>query len=426
MKVLVLGSGGREHALCWAISRSPGKPKVICAPGNAGTARIGANADFDLNDFEGIRDFCKSQRIDLVVVGPEDPLVAGVADVLRDGDIPVFGPSRFSAQLEGSKIFAKEFCVKYGIPTASFEVFDNAAKAHKYIDRRADGECVVKADGLAAGKGVIVCDDPFDAHAAVDTCFVDRKYGSAGDRIIIEERLRGFETTLLTLVAGPDYLRFPYSQDHKRAFDGNKGPNTGGMGVFAPTPKVIPEIDDIITAEIVEPAIRGLVEEGIDYSGCLYFGLMVTDEGPALLEFNVRFGDPEAQAILPLMEGDFLEALTACANMSLSDVSLMPSGKKAVAVVLASNGYPGKYDKGIDITDDINALESNKDLIVFHAGTARKNGKLLTSGGRVVAVTAIGDNFGECRDLAYDAIKQRKLKGLFYRTDIGRELVVTV
>jgi phosphoribosylamine--glycine ligase len=423
MHVLVLGSGGREHALAWAIARSPLKPKVTTAPGNAGTARLGGNIDLDLNDFAGIGDFCKEEKIDLVVIGPEAPLVAGLADPLRARGIPVFGPSGDAARLEGSKIFGKEFCRRHGIPTAAFKVFEKPDAAHSYIDRSRLETCVVKADGLASGKGVLVCDDPIDAHASVDTCMLDRKFGDAGDRIIIEDRLEGFETTLMTLVAGSRYFKFPYSQDHKRAYDGDKGPNTGGMGVFAPTPKVTPELDEQITREIVEPTIAAFAEDGIDYVGCLYFGIMVTEEGPYLLEFNCRFGDPEVQAVLPLVEGDFLAALVSCAHGELESGEVAASGKKAVAVILASKGYPEKYRKGVDVTADIRALEKDDRLIVFHAGTRREGKKVLTSGGRVVAVTAVADEFQECRRIAYDAIKARAMEGLFYRTDIGHELV---
>ncbi len=423
MHVLVLGSGGREHGLCRALAESKGENRVSCGPGNAGTAKIGTNIDLNPGEHDRLLEVCKEEGVDLVVVGPEDPLVAGIADVLREAGIPVLGPGGQAAQLEGSKIFAKQFCDRHSIQTAAFKIFDDADKAHKYIDKRSEEECIVKADGLAAGKGVIVCDDKFDAHAGVDTCFVDRKFGSAGDRIIIEERLAGFETTLLTLVSGSQYMKFPYSQDHKRAYDGDKGPNTGGMGVFAPTPKVTAELDEWITMNIVEPTIEGLVDDGIDYIGCLYFGLMVTEEGPAVLEFNVRFGDPETQAILPLMEGNFLEAVDGCANGNLENVKLTQSKKKALTVILASKGYPGKYSKGIDITEDIRALEENKNVIVVHAGTRQSDGKILTSGGRVVAVTALGSDFSECREIVYSAIDERELKDLFYRKDIGHELV---
>jgi len=423
MHVLVLGSGGREHALAWAISRSLGKPKITVAPGNAGTEALGENAELDCDSRSEVLDFCASNEVDLVVVGPEAPLVDGIADELRASKVAVFGPGKAGALLEGSKIFAKEFCERNGIPTADWRVFDDAGRAHKFIDKQVEEMCVVKADGLAQGKGAIVCDDPIDAHAAVDTILLERKFGDAGKRIIIEERLQGFETTLLALVAGPDCIRLPYSQDHKRAFDGNKGPNTGGMGVFAPTPKVTPDLDDLIMTEIVEPTVAGLQKESIDYRGCLYFGLMITENGPCLMEFNCRFGDPEAQAVLPLMEGDFLSALVAGSKGNLKGVRLSQSGRKSLAVILASEGYPEKYRKGVDITDDINALERNPDLIIFHAGTRKDGKKYLTSGGRVVAVTALGDDFRECRKKVYDAIAGCKLKGLFYRTDIGRELV---
>ena len=422
MKVLVLGSGGREHALAWAIARSPGKHQVICAPGNAGTAMTGSNAELDIDDHEGVVDFCKANDIDLVVVGPEAPLVAGIADVLRKNKFSVFGPGSQGANLEGSKIFAKEFCTRHGIPTAAYTVFDDADKAHRFIDKRREETSVVKADGLAAGKGVIVCDDPIDTHAAVDTIITERKFGAAGERVIIEDRLEGFETTLLTIVSGSHYLTLPYSQDHKRAYDGDKGPNTGGMGVFAPTPKVNDELDDWIISSIVEPTIEGLLAEGIDYTGCLYFGLMITEDGPYLLEYNCRFGDPEAQALFPLMEGDFAGALIAAVDGNMDKVSLKPSGKKALSVFLASNGYPGSYKKGVDISDSIAALDKNPDLIVFHAGTRCDGKSIFTSGGRVIAVTGLGDDFGECRNTVYGAIGALDLKGLFYRTDIGREL----
>ncbi len=423
MHVLVLGSGGREHALAWAVSRSPGKPKVTTAPGNAGTATISDNADLDLDDHHEIADYCQANDVDLVIVGPEAPLVAGVSDVLRDKGICVFGPGRDGAMIEGSKVFAKDFCKRYGIPTAAYKVFDDPDKAHKYIDKKIHDTAVVKADGLAAGKGVIVCDDPIDAHAAIDTIMTERKFGDAGIKAIIEGRLEGFETTLLTIVSGGSYIKLPYSQDHKRAFDGDKGPNTGGMGVFAPTPKVSEELDQLITTEIVEPTLAGLQKEGIEYNGCLYFGIMVTDEGPQVLEFNCRFGDPEVQAVLPLMAGDFLGAIESASRGELGDVDLTFSGMKALSVILASKGYPEKYKKGVDITEDISALEGNPDLIVFHAGTRRDGKRILTSGGRVVAVTALGADFRECREKAYEAVEARKLEGLFYRTDIGRELV---
>jgi phosphoribosylamine--glycine ligase len=283
-------------------------------------------------------------------------------------------------------------------------------------------EFVVKADGPAQGKGVMVCDDPIDAHAAIDTCMLDRKFGEAGKKIIIEERLKGFETTLLTLVAGDKYVKLPYSQDHKRAFDNDRGPNTGGMGVFAPTPKVNDSLDQKIIQEIVKPTVEGLKKDGIEYRGCLYFGLMVTGDGPILVEFNCRFGDPEVQAVLPLLEGDFLKALLECSDGDIKDMSLKYSGKKSLSVILASKGYPEKYVKGVDITSSLKALESDKDLIVFHAGTVREGRKVLTDGGRVIAVTGVAASFEECKSKVYTAIGSRPFDGLFYRKDIGREL----
>jgi len=423
MHVLVLGSGGREHALGWAIAQSKKKPEITTAPGNAGTASLGSNVDLDPEEHDEIIDFCKSNNVDLVVVGPEAPLVDGIADSLRQEKIAVFGPGSEAAMIEGSKVFAKEFCDRHGIPTASWKVFEDHEVAHKYIDKNDIMECVVKADGLAAGKGAIVCDDIIDAHSAMDTILLEKKFGSAGDRTILEDRLTGFETTLLTIVSGENYVKLPYSQDHKRAFDGDRGPNTGGMGVFAPTPKVSAELDEIITREIVEPTVRGLVEDGIEYNGCLYFGLMITDEGPFVIEYNCRFGDPEAQAVFPLMEGDWLEALRSTALGKTEKINLKPNGKKALTVILASEGYPDKYNKGVDITDDLDLLSADSNLVVFHAGTGKIVDRIITSGGRVLAVTALGNDFNECRNYAYDAIGKLKLKGMFYRKDIGHELV---
>lgn len=418
----ILGSGGREHALAWAIAGSPQKPEVTCIPGNAGTLKLGKNADVDLDELDEIVEFCKSCEIDFVVVGPEALLFEGVADKLRAANIPVFGPSAKSAVLESSKIFAKNFCRKHGIPTADYVVFERPDAAHRYIDKSGQETFVVKADGPAAGKGAFVCDDPIDAHAAVDTCMIDKKFGDSGKRIIIEERLTGFETTLMALVADGRAVKLPYSQDHKRAYDNDKGPNTGGMGVFAPTPKIDSALDYEITQQIVNPTLQGLMKDKIPYQGCLYFGIMVTDNGPYLIEYNCRFGDPEAQAVLPLISGDFLQALVATANNDISGIDLNFTNKKALCVILASKGYPESYRKGLDITKDLNALEKSKDLIIFHAGTTKDGKRVLTSGGRVIAVTAVDDAFTTCRKKVYDAIQAQKFEGLFYRKDIGREL----
>ncbi|MCX6647546.1 MAG: phosphoribosylamine--glycine ligase [bacterium] len=423
MNVLVIGSGGREHALVWAISRSPGNPTIFCAPGNAGTGALGTNTDLDSDDHEEVVKFCRDEKIGLVVIGPEAPLVDGLADTLRENKIRIFGPGKEGAMLEGSKVFSKGFCDRHGIPTAAYKVFEDYNKAHVFIDNSGLETCVVKADGLAAGKGAIVCDDSIDAHAAIDTILKERKFGDAGNQTIIEDRLSGFETTLLTLVSGSNYVKLLYSQDHKRAFDGDRGPNTGGMGVFAPTPKVTPELDEIITRDIIEPTIKGLADDKIDYMGCLYFGLMITDEGPYVIEYNCRFGDPEAQAVLPLMKGDFLNALKKASEGNLDGVDLRYSGKKALTVILASEGYPGKYTKGIAISNDIGPLEENENLIIFHAGTRRDGNLLFTNGGRVVAITALGDDFKQCRDQVYSSLAPLRLKGLFYRKDIGQELV---
>jgi phosphoribosylamine--glycine ligase len=378
--------------------------------------------ELDVDEHAEVIDFCRANDVDLVVIGPEAPLFRGLSDSLRDEDIRVFGPSAQAAMLEGSKSYGMEFCKRHGIPSPAFEVFDKPDAAHKYIDKSERETFVVKADGPAAGKGAMVCDDPIDAHAAVDTCMIDRKFGDSGKRVVVEERLEGFETTLLTLVAGRACFKLPYSQDHKRAYDDDKGPNTGGMGVFAPTPKVGPDLDKEITNRIVTPTVEAIAADGIDYWGCLYFGLMVTSEGPYLIEYNCRFGDPEAQAVLPLLEGDFLHALNACAGGDLQGTNLKSSSKKALSVTLASKGYPEKYRKGVDITQDVKALEADKNLIVFHAGTERDGRKLITSGGRVLAVTALGETFQECRSRVYTAIQARPFEGLFYRKDIGREL----
>ncbi|HEX9744441.1 MAG TPA: phosphoribosylamine--glycine ligase [bacterium] len=423
MHVLIIGSGGREHALGWAIYKSHHKPRITTIPGNAGTSRVGHNVDLDIDNFDGIAEYAFKNEVDLVVVGPEAPLVAGLADALIVKGIKVFGPVAEAAVVEGSKVFTKEFCARHGIPSADYVLFDDAEAAHKFVNDRAEETCVVKVDGLAAGKGAIVCDDKIDAHSAVDTCLVEKKFGDAGNRIIIEDRLTGFETTLLTLVAGNEYRKFLYSQDHKRAYDGDRGPNTGGMGVFAPTPKISDEMDARITKEILEPTLNGLIEEGINYTGCLYFGLMITDGGPNLIEYNCRFGDPEAQAVLPLMDGDFLDALIACTEKKLGEIELKPSGKKSLTVILASEGYPDEYEKGLDITEQVLELEETNDLLVFHAGTRQGAGKISTSGGRVLAVTAVDTDFEKCRKKLYYKINGINFVGLFYRQDIGHELV---
>lgn len=416
MNVLVVGGGGREHAFVWKISQSPRVNKIFCAPGNAGIAQLAECLPIDPTDIQALLSAVEEKKVDLTVVGPEAPLVAGLADVLEANGHRVFGPRKSAAILEGSKVFAKNFMSRHGIPTAAFEVFESAAKAEEYITANID-RCVVKADGLAAGKGVIVAASKQEALAAVREIMVDKAYGSAGDQILVEELLEGEEVSVLAFSDGHTIVPMVSSQDHKRVFDGDRGPNTGGMGAYSPAPVYTGEIHEIVTREILQPVISGMLAEGVRYKGVLYAGLMLTPEGPKVLEFNVRFGDPETQPVLFRLETDLVEIMDAVIDQRLSDIEISWSEQSSVCVVLASGGYPGYYKKG-KIIHGLESLPENN-IYVFHAGTAIEDEKIITSGGRVLGVTARGNDLEQALARAYGCIKGIDFEDMYYRRDIG-------
>lgn len=420
MNILVLGGGGREHAISWALAKSPRCTELYVAPGNGGTANIARNVkDLNAEDAQAVLAFAQAHNIELVVIGPEAPLVAGVADVLREAGIPVFGPDAQGAQLEGSKTYSKCFMDANGIPTARYQSFTDAASARAYCEELG-APLVVKADGLAAGKGVVVAETLDMALDAVEACF-DGSFGDAGQTVVVEEMLTGPECSLLAFVSNGKAFCMAPAQDHKRAYDGDLGPNTGGMGVYSPVP-IVTEEEMATMISIMEQSAAATAKDPFenDYRGCLYGGFMLTPEGPKVLEFNARFGDPETQVVLPRLEGDLVNIMLAVAEGRPEDIVLSWSDKWAVSVVLASEGYPGSYEKGKVIL----GLEEAQDLervIVFHAGTAlNPDGELITAGGRVLNVVALGDTFEEARNRAYEACELIKFEGVQYRSDIGR------
>lgn len=417
MNVLVLGSGGREHALAWAIAKSPRLDSLFVAPGNGGTATIAKNVPLDMNDADAVIGFARSENIDLVVVGPEAPLVAGVADAIRAAGIAVFGPGAQGARLEGSKSFSKEFMLAYGLPTARYKKCTSQDEAMDYL-HEVGAPIVVKADGLAAGKGVVVAEDMEEAEEAVRDCFAG-DFGEAGSVVVIEEMLEGPECSMLAFLSEGKALAMPCAQDHKRAFDGDLGPNTGGMGVYSPVPCVTPELEAAMQ-EIMQNAAAATAKEFDDaYTGVLYGGFMLTAEGPKLLEFNARFGDPETQVIMPRLESDALEAFYMVATGKLDALDLRWTDQVAVCVVLASDGYPGSYEKGKVILG-IEEAEELDGVTVFHAGTAfNQDDELVTNGGRVLNVVALADTFEDARELAYEACDKINFEGKQYRHDIA-------
>ena len=419
MNVLVIGSGGREHALVWKLRQSEMVDKLYCAPGNAGIAADAECVAIGGEEADKIAAFAVEKRIGLVVVGPEAPLCAGLADTLRERGIPVFGPGAAAARLEGSKEFAKEFMIKYGIPTARGESFTAAAPALEYIDaefaRGAKG-IVVKADGLAAGKGVLVAATAAEAKEFARGCF-DGAFGASGAKVVIEEMLTGEETSVLALTDGKTIIRLASSQDHKRVFDDDKGPNTGGMGAYSPAPVVTPEVEKRIDEEILKPFLRGLAAEKLDYRGVLFAGLMVENGVPKVLEFNVRFGDPEIQPVLRRLESDLCEMLFNTATGRLAGTEIVWSSEPCVSVVMASGGYPGKYAKGFPISGLDRAAATG--AVVFHAGTALKDGRIVNAGGRVLGVSARGKDIPEAIANAYKAVDEISFEGGFCRRDIG-------
>lgn len=417
MNVLVLGSGGREHALAWAIAKSPRLDSLFVAPGNGGTATIAKNVPLDMNDADAVIGFARSENIDLVVVGPEAPLVAGVADAIRAAGIAVFGPGAQGARLEGSKSFSKEFMLAHGLPTARYKKCTSQDEAMDYL-HEVGAPIVVKADGLAAGKGVVVAEDMEEAEEAVRDCFAG-DFGEAGSVVVIEEMLEGPECSMLAFLSEGKALAMPCAQDHKRAFDGDLGPNTGGMGVYSPVPCVTPELEAAMQ-EIMQNAAAATAKEFDDaYTGVLYGGFMLTAEGPKLLEFNARFGDPETQVIMPRLESDALEAFYMVATGKLDALDLRWTDQVAVCVVLASDGYPGSYEKGKVILG-IEEAEELDGVTVFHAGTAfNQDDELVTNGGRVLNVVALADTLEDARELAYEACDKINFEGKQYRHDIA-------
>lgn len=417
MNVLVLGSGGREHALAWAIAKSPRLDSLFVAPGNGGTATIAKNVPLDMNNADAVIGFARSENIDLVVVGPEAPLVAGVADAIRAAGIAVFGPGAQGARLEGSKSFSKEFMLAHGLPTARYKKCTSQDEAMDYL-HEVGAPIVVKADGLAAGKGVVVAEDMEEAEEAVRDCFAG-DFGEAGSVVVIEEMLEGPECSMLAFLSEGKALAMPCAQDHKRAFDGDLGPNTGGMGVYSPVPCVTPDLEAAMQ-EIMQNAAAATAKEFDDaYTGVLYGGFMLTAEGPKLLEFNARFGDPETQVIMPRLESDALEAFYMVATGKLDALDLRWTDQVAVCVVLASDGYPGSYEKGKVILG-IEEAEELDGVTVFHAGTAfNQDDELVTNGGRVLNAVALADTFEDARELAYEACDKINFEGKQYRHDIA-------
>ncbi|MFH1730774.1 MAG: phosphoribosylamine--glycine ligase [Planctomycetota bacterium] len=417
MRILLVGSGGREHALAWKISQSPLCDKLYCAPGNAGIAKHAELVDIAGDGVPVLLKFARREEIDLVVVGPEAPLVAGLVDACAYAGIKAFGPSRAAAQLEGSKAFAKEILHRHAIPTGGYEAFDYAEAAKDYISGLKP-PIVVKADGLAAGKGVIICESREEANESVDAMLIGGRFGKSGSTVVIEEFLEGEEASILAFTDGKTIATMPTSQDHKRALDNDRGPNTGGMGAYSPAPVVTGPVYDKIERDILIQTVHAMNVEEKPYRGVLYAGLMIDDADPKVLEFNVRFGDPEAQPILMRLKSDIVPIILATIDGTLDQVEIEWDERPAVCVVMASGGYPGSYKKGLPITG-IKEAEAPGGVKVFHAGTARRDGTLVTNGGRVLGVTAVADELTGAIDLAYEAVSRISFKGAHYRKDIA-------
>jgi phosphoribosylamine--glycine ligase len=417
MRVMVVGSGGREHALVWKIAQSPKVSKIYCAPGNAGISEQATLVPIKANDLNGLLNFASREKIDLTIVGPEEPLTKGIVDLFESKGLSIFGASQRAAELEGSKAFAKEMMKKCHIPTGSYEIFGNPKEAKNYI-RKLGTPVVVKADGLAAGKGVMVCNSVEEAIQSVDRIMVERIFGEAGNRLVVEEYLVGEEASYIAFTDGKVILPMASSQDHKPIFDGDKGPNTGGMGAYSPAPVVTDEVHERILERILRPIIQGMGEEGRPYKGVLYAGLMIHDGHPRVLEFNARFGDPETQPVLMRMKGDIIPILDACMKGNLSGCEIEWDSRASVCVVMASRGYPGNYEKGKPISG-MKEVSKMEDVFVFHAGTALKDSQMVTNGGRVLGVTGLGKDIPRAIERTYEAVKKISWEGVHYRTDIG-------
>ncbi len=419
-KILIIGSGGREHALAWKCAQSESVGKVYVAPGNAGTAKEEKceNVDIKADDITALLSFAKECDIDLTVVGPEQPLVAGIVDMFRDAGLRIFGPSAAAAQLEGSKAFTKDFLKRHNIPTATYGVFEDYKEAERYIKEQG-APIVIKADGLAAGKGVLVAQSEKDALEFTRECLSGNKFGEAGSRVVVEEFMRGEEASYTCIVSGRDILPLATSQDHKLSLDGDKGHNTGGMGAYSPAPVVTEEENEKIMEQIIRPTVNGMADDAVPFVGFLYAGLMLDQEGnPRVVEYNVRFGDPETQPILMRLESDLVELIVAALDGKLGGSTTKWSEKVALGVVMVSGGYPESYDTGFEISG-LDTVAQIQDVKVFHAATAKKDGKVITSGGRVLCVTALGDTVAEAQENAYKAVNKITWQGEHHRTDIG-------
>ena len=421
MKVLIVGSGGREHAIAVSVSKSKRVSKIYAAPGNAGIAELAECVPIGVMEFDKIADFAKKEKIDLVIVGPDDPLVGGLVDVLEENKIRAFGPRKNAAILEGSKAFSKDLMKKYNIPTAAYETFDNPEDALSYL-KTADMPIVLKADGLALGKGVLICNTREEAYDGVREIMMDKKFGSAGNKLVIEEFMTGREVSILSFVDGKTIKTMASAQDHKRAKDNDEGLNTGGMGNFSPSPFYTKEVDDFCKANIFQKTVDAMRSEGREFKGVIFFGLMLTPKGPRVLEYNARFGDPEAQVVLTRMESDIIDIMEACIDGKLSETELRFSEDAAVCVILASDGYPLSYKKGFEITG-LEKFKNKNDFYCFHAGTKfDDSGKIVTNCGRVLGVTATGATLKEARSKAYEATEWVSFDNKYMRTDIGKAI----
>lgn len=417
MKVMIIGSGGREHAIAMSVKKSKKVDKLYCAPGNAGIAQIAECVPIGVMEFDKLVSFAKEQMMDLVIVAPDDPLAAGLVDEMEKAGLRAFGPRKNAAILEGSKAFSKDLMKKYNIPTAAYENFDDPDAAMKYLET-ANLPVVLKADGLALGKGVLICNTREEAMEGVRTIMLDKQFGSAGNKMVIEEFLTGREVSVLSFVDGKTIKPMTSAQDHKRAKDGDQGLNTGGMGTFSPSPFYTEEVDAFCKEHIYQATVDAMAKEGREFKGVIFFGLILTKDGPKVLEYNARFGDPEAQVVLPRMENDIIEVMEACIDGTLDQVDLKFSGNAAVCVILASDGYPEKYEKGLEITG-LEKFDGETDYYCFHAGTKAENGKFYTNGGRVLGITALGNNLMEAKKKAYDATEWVYFDNKYMRHDIG-------
>ena len=420
MKILLVGGGGREHALAWKIRQSKRVEKLYCAPGNAGISELAECADIGVMEFDRLVEFAKEKQIDMTIIAPDDPLAAGAVDAFEAAGLKAFGPKKNAAILEGSKAFSKDLMKKYGIPTAAYETFDTPESALSYL-QNAKFPIVLKADGLALGKGVLICNTKEEAKDGVKTLMLDKQFGSAGNRIVIEEYMTGREVSVLSFVDGKSIKIMTSAQDHKRAKDGDKGLNTGGMGTFSPSPFYTDEIDSFCRENIYQKTVDAMKSEGREFKGVIFFGLMLTKDGPKVLEYNARFGDPEAQVVLPRMKNDIVDIFEACIDGTLDNIELEFEDNAAVCVVLASDGYPEHYEKGYEIK----GLENFKDkegYYVFHAGSSKKDGAVVTNGGRVLGVTAKGENLIKARENAYEAVKWINFDNKYMRNDIGKAI----